>query len=1118
MIPGSIDLLQLIPTEYVIKQSLRFRGHNNASLSRTFGTPTNNKRWTWSGWVKLGDLTTSDENLFGSSSTASTLVLSFNTADRTFVARIAGTLVFQTTALFRDAGAWSHFVVVFDSDNATAADRFILYHNGVRQSTTTNSVTLGATTSFNAASQLGYIGRNYGWNATNADYFDGYMADIYFIDGQALTPSSFGFTNAFNQWAPKRYQGTYGTNGFYLPFNDATSTTTISQDRSGNGNNWTSSGISVTSGSTFDQMLDTPSSNYCVANQVWMPSTDSVMNVRAAGLEWGQNATNINSSMVGSFYMTTGKWYWEITQGGSWNTRRVGIQNRSATARAGTGTVLWRNFDGQKLIDGVNSAYGATFTTGDVLGFAYDADAGSLTCYKNNVSQGVMFSGGAGESWAPCIHDDNAGAGVVAWHVVNFGQRAFTYTPPTGFVALSSANLATPTIIRPDNFMNAVAYTGGTSLSWIAVSATASVVHAIRSDGTLWAWGSNAAGQLGDGTGTTRSSPIQIGTSSWIAVSSNGSTTAAIRVDGMLFAWGDNVFGELGDNTVVGKLSPVQIGTSSWSIISVGGGWSMSAITIDGRLFTWGYNAAAGRLGDGTTVNRSSPVQIGTSSWIAVSTGRDHTAAIRLDGALFTWGFGNNGRLGDNTTISKSSPVQIGSSSWTAASAGFAHTVAIRLSGALFTWGNNLEGQLGDVSTPIGSNRSSPVQVGSSSWVAISTILSDTTSAIRFSDRYLFTWGKNNLGQLGQNDIINRSSPTQVGSSSWSLINSSQNVGGAVDIAGRLFVWGENIVGQLGQNDIISRSSPVAVNTATQLVLTTRFQPDLLWFKSRNAATDHAIYDQVRGSQSRLESNNTDTQVTGDNGWLSATTQSFTIGNLAQINTINDTYVSWIWDETSTAGFDIVNYTGDNTSNRNISHSLNASPHFAIVKSQSTGNWWVWHRNLTGNTYFILLNSTAGQSLTNTPWGTGNWSSTQFMVTNNATENANANSTNYIAYLWSEVAGFSRFGSYVGNGSTDGPFVWCGFRPRFIMIKRSDSTDSGWMLRDAVRDTHNNLSKTLSGSAASAESAYAANEIDFLSNGFKLRHGTATGYSNNSGGTFIFAAFAEIPFKYATAR
>jgi len=293
-------------------------------------------------------------------------------------------------------------------------------------------------------------------------------------------------------------------------------------------------------------------------------------------------------------------------------------------------------------------------------------------------------------------------------------------------------------------------------------------------------------------------------------------------------------------------------------------------------------------------------------------------------------------------------------------------------------------------------------------------------------------------------------------------------------------------------------------------------QPDLVWIKSRSAATDHALYDAVRGVQARLESNQTDAEATTDAGLTAFGTDGFTVNTLAQVNTNTATYVGWCWKEGVTPGFDIVSYTGDNTSNRNINHSLGAAPHFAIIKDRSNAeDWFVYHRSLSGATSFLTLNGTGAQSTANTPWGTGNWSSTQFMVTNNATNNANANLANYIAYLFTEISGFSRIGSYTGNGSADGVFVWTGHRPRYVLIKRTDTTAS-WVVFDTARMTYNALGNVLYPDLSAAEALTTTMPIDILSNGFKLRD-TDSEYNANTG-TYVFASFAESPFKYSLAR
>jgi len=290
------------------------------------------------------------------------------------------------------------------------------------------------------------------------------------------------------------------------------------------------------------------------------------------------------------------------------------------------------------------------------------------------------------------------------------------------------------------------------------------------------------------------------------------------------------------------------------------------------------------------------------------------------------------------------------------------------------------------------------------------------------------------------------------------------------------------------------------------------FSPDLVWIKSRSAATDNTLYDVVRGAQARLESNNTDAEVTSDNGLTAFNSAGFTLGTLAQVNTNAATYAAWCWDESVSAGFDIVTYTG-NATNRTISHSLGVAPQLIIVKQRtasSATNWAVWHTSLA-NTEYLLLNTTAAKATGATYWNSTSPTSSVFSLGTNT--DVSANSGTYVAYCFAPVAGYSAFGSYTGNGSTDGPFVFCGFRPRWVMVKRTDST-SNWTIIDTAREGYNVDNDPLYPNLADAEGT--ADLADILSNGFKLRSTDAS--VNASSGTYVYAAFSEAAFQYSRAR
>jgi hypothetical protein len=290
------------------------------------------------------------------------------------------------------------------------------------------------------------------------------------------------------------------------------------------------------------------------------------------------------------------------------------------------------------------------------------------------------------------------------------------------------------------------------------------------------------------------------------------------------------------------------------------------------------------------------------------------------------------------------------------------------------------------------------------------------------------------------------------------------------------------------------------------------FQPDFVWVKARSIANSNTLVNSAVGATSFLSSNSTNAEATNAQVVSAITSTGFSVGNDGNTNSNTNTYVGWQWKEGATQGFDIVLYTGNSTVSRSISHSLGVTPSMIIVKNRSAvQNWPVAHASLAvGN--LLTLDTTQATVAAGTRLRLGD--SSAFTVGDAADYGiTNQTGQNYVAYCFASVAGFSRFGSYTGNGSADGPFVFCGFRPRWIMMKRTDTTGS-WYVVDTARDSFNVMSKDLFPNLASAENVFAT--LDAVANGFKLRN---TGVDMNaSGGTYIFAAFAENPLKYALAR
>jgi hypothetical protein len=316
------------------------------------------------------------------------------------------------------------------------------------------------------------------------------------------------------------------------------------------------------------------------------------------------------------------------------------------------------------------------------------------------------------------------------------------------------------------------------------------------------------------------------------------------------------------------------------------------------------------------------------------------------------------------------------------------------------------------------------------------------------------------------------------------------------------------------------------------------FQPDFVWVKQRTSngggAAFHQLYDSVRGTQKLLRSNETAAELANpsNGGVQSFDSNGFTIqGSSASLNMnqTGETYVAWQWkaggaavtntagtissqvSANTTSGFSVVTYTG-NGSAATIGHGLGVAPRMYIVKSRSSDDWVVYHASLPSAANYLTLNTTNAQASNVVVFNSTAPTSTVFSVgTSRSTS-----STNFVAYCFAQIAGYSAFGSYTGNGSTDGPFVYLGFRPRFLMIKRTDTGGTDWVLLDSSRDPTNVVDQYLAANLSDAETVYANDKVDFLSNGFKQR-GTASG-QNGSGGTFIYMAFAENPFKYANAR
>jgi len=458
-----------------ISKSLRFNSADSAYLNRTPASATNRRTFTWSGWFKRCNPATTNtlfsayvdaNNFFGirlreEGDNGRLEILNYSSA---YDMRI------ETTQVFRDVSAWYHLVVAIDTTQATSTDRVKLYLNG-------SQITALSTTTYpnqNFDTDVNNTNAHYVGSLSTSQYHNGYLTEVNFIDGQALTPSSFGMTDPVTGvWEPLKYSGTYGTNGFYLNFKDATSTTTLGLDYSGNSNTWTTNNFSVTAGSGNDSLTDVPTpwipynttgdvggvirGNYATLNPLTKPASATISN---GNLDTTLSTTSGSRSVASTFYQDTSSWYWEAvaTTVGN-NSAGIGIANTSFVVgnEGGTGCYFYLS-DGRKVINNTYSSYGASWIANDVIGVAFDATNGTITFYKNGSSQGQITGIPTGVLYTPFVCSNTSVTASV--FVTNFGQRPFAYTPPSGFRSLCTTNLPASTVLKGTDYFDINLWTG----------------------------------------------------------------------------------------------------------------------------------------------------------------------------------------------------------------------------------------------------------------------------------------------------------------------------------------------------------------------------------------------------------------------------------------------------------------------------------------------------------------------------------------------------------------------------------------------------------------------------------------------------------------------------------
>jgi len=452
---------------YTIDQSIRFDKTTSSHLSKTYGSAGNRRTWTFSTWFKRGKIDGTRQILFAATGTAY-LQVGPDAASREMITILnegSGTdLNWYTTQVFRDPSAWYHLVWQFDSTQATADDRTKLYINGVQ----VIDFTKAATPDLNLEGAISNaVEHKIGEGHTAANYFDGYQAEIHFIDGTALDATSFGETNDDGVWVPIEYTGSYGTNGFHITGETASD---LGEDFSGNNNDFTSSGLATT-----DQMLDTPTDNFCTLSSIDKYSSVTLSN----GNLVGTSASGWHHGR-GTHFVSSGKWYYEWTStSGSyaeagWMTDVAG--NDHVEEESDPDTTYYRGIGaagrGVVIGDGSPDTGPPNFNTDDIIMMAIDIDTMEFWVGVN----GTWYNSGdpANGTNATGTWTARLGYSLAPWYglfigssTFNFGQSSFSYTIPTGFNPWSTAGLPDPTIADPSAHFNPVLFTGnsGTAFS-----------------------------------------------------------------------------------------------------------------------------------------------------------------------------------------------------------------------------------------------------------------------------------------------------------------------------------------------------------------------------------------------------------------------------------------------------------------------------------------------------------------------------------------------------------------------------------------------------------------------------------------------------------------------------
>ncbi len=1114
----------------ITQQSLKFNDDESQYLSWTPASAGNRKTWTWSGWVKRGNLGTT-QNFFAAATGTSDpthTTFRFNGGSNILFAGWSG-VYFGSNATFRDVSAWYHIVAVLDTTNATASDRIKVYVNGERL-TGSNPVSIGSSVDLAINNtQEHSIGRS---NYNNgSSYLDGYLSDIHFIDGQALDASSFGETvNGY--WKAKDYAGTYGQNGFRLTFQDDVVSegfntvtyrgTGASQSISGLGFSpdlvWTKARGGASSHNLSDSIRGGGvglTSNGTNAEYALSPANT----FDSDGFTLNKTTSQFNSS--GDTFVG---WCWDAGSGSA-------ASNTDGTI---TSTVKANPSYGFSIASYVGNG-SSSQTVGHGLGVAPDLlimknrdDAENWQVNHSSITDGIFnlnttdakkdhtaFSTGAidpagNTSTVFSMYDGSANTNYPNEsgkdYIVYCFAEVANYSSIGTYSGTDSAGVTVTTGFRPAFVMIKAT---NIAENWVIIDNTrnpANPANSYLNPNTSSAEGSSSTFDI-DFTDTGF---VLQGTDDAINGYSGGT--------------GEYIYMAFKDTREAAFWKDVSGQGNNWTPNNLDYRDSLpdSPANNFATLNPLGFKPSNTTISDGNlqvVTNTSSA--FGSTATIAVDTGKWYWESIFAGGNYMVVGI-------DSAETPTSSDTYLGN---TATSYSYYNANGQKINNATgtaygATFGTN---DIIGIALDLDVGTLTFYKNGVSQGTAFSGLSGLFTPA--FSDVDLSSGGCNIVANFGQDSTF--AGATTAGG--------NQDDNGIGDFkyappAGYLALCTANlptptiIDGSEYFNTVLYTGDNADRN------IDAGFKSDFVWIKQRSSpVSHHRLYDSVRGDGQTLFSSLTNAEADGvDDGVEFAYADGFNIdagANVEYYNGSGRTYASWNWkaggtavsntdgsitsqvSANTTAGFSIVSYVGNSTSGATVGHSLGVKPDMVIAKNRDdSANWLVWHKDLSGEDYYLHLETTGSQAQNSAFWSA--FSPTTFTLGNS--NHINGSGDDMIAYCFANTDAYLKAGSYTGNGSSDGPFVYTGFEVSWVMIKSSAGTSQSWEIRDNKREPFNDASRNVLFADTSGAETVDAFPIDFTSNGFKVRNsGTGT---NSSGATYIYLAFAESPFKYATAR